>query len=40
MFPGGVYEKWEEYLEHDYKRAKELEGKLNYQRATIIKNDG
>lgn len=40
MFPGGVYDRWEEYLEKGYTKAFGLQDKLNYQRVQLIKNSG
>lgn len=30
MFPGGHYDRWEEHLEPGYKKAFNLQDKLNY----------
>ena len=30
MFPLGVYERWDEYLEKGYRKAFALQDKLNY----------
>lgn len=38
MFPGGVYDRWEEHLEPGYKKAFSHQDKLNYQRVEVIKH--
>lgn len=32
MFPSGFYDRWEEHLERDYRKAFSIQDKLNFQR--------